>query len=131
MIRIRLSKGLSEEDLISKFGFTKITENNREYFTKTLGQFEIQVKLKFPCNLRIQNLPDNRVPWILFKFILELEAKHFQGDTIRIPDSGYIRCLKIEDTKNLIEELSQYTDVKHRLDYWYKEFMKGTFKIDD
>lgn len=129
MIRIRLQKGLCEKDLLETYGFTKITEpNGRQYYSKHIGQHEIQIKLSFPENLRIQNWPDDRAPWILFKFLLDLEAGREMNSRVCIQDSGYQRIMKTQDTLDLIRDLSLYTDLKHRLQYWYKQFMLGKLK---
>lgn len=125
MIRIRLNNDVTEKQLIDDFGFT----NCGSYLSKTIGQYEIQAKLSKPSNLRIQNWPDNRSPWILFKFLLALEAQQDVLGKIKFDDSGYPRLLRVQDTLDLIEDLNNYTDISRRLNFWYKEFKKGNLVL--
>lgn len=128
MIRIRLTRSIRSIDLIEQ-GFEKIQSEHREYYRKYIGPYEIQIKLSFPTNVRVQNWDDSRAPWILFKFLLALEAKEDISGKIKVVDlDGKYKILPVEDTLELIKDLSRYTDLANRLSYWYKEYLKGNLK---
>lgn len=124
MIRIRLNRGIFGNELVEKFDFLE----KGNHYVKNLGEYEIQIKPSFPSNVRLKDWDDNRAPWILFKFLLLLEAKKDVSGKLRIDDNGKYKILKVKDTLELISELSKYTDIKHRLDYWYEQFKKGKLK---
>lgn len=87
------------------------------------------MKMTFPYNLRVQNWDDNRVPWILLKFLLGLEEGADSDGLIKVIDSGKYKILNVNDTLDLIRELNKYTDVYKRLSKWYQEYIDGVLKI--
>ena len=128
MIRIRIMKGVTPEILLED-GYVKVSSKSGNYYKKMVGGLEIQMKLSFPYNLRVQNWDDNRVPWILMKFLLGIEEGAAVDGKIKVTDSGKYKILCVEDTLELIKELSKYTDIHKRLDKWYHEYIDGTLKI--
>ena len=130
MIRLRLTKGVKSEELLRDGFVSRQVNGETEYLSKCLnGSYEIQVKLEFPSNVRIQNWDDNRTCWILFKFLLKLEESGIQ-EKIKVRDSGRDRVLNVEETLGLIEELNKYTDVCKRLTYWYNQYIEGSLKLN-
>lgn len=130
MIRLRLAKGVKSEELLRDGFVSRQVNGETEYLSKCLnGSYEIQVKLGFPSNVRIQNWDDNRTCWILFKFLLKLEESGIQ-EKIKVRDSGRDRVLNVEETLGLIEELNKYTDVCKRLTYWYNQYVEGSLKLN-
>lgn len=131
MIRIRLAKSITSGDLIDKFGFEKhqTRSDSPIYYRKYIGDYEIQVKLSYPSNVRIQNWDDNRAPWILFKFLLALESGEDVAGKIKVKDGDRYRVLDVEHTLELMTELSYFTDIPKRLSYWYDQYIDGTLKI--
>lgn len=128
MIRIRLVKGLTETDL-QNYGFTEVQNPGRTYWSKKIGPYEVQIKLSFPGNLRIQDWADNRAPWLLFKSLLLLEEGDVIGGKLKVHDSGYYKILEADWILELIKDLNQYTDIEHRLEYWYSEYLAGRLTI--
>lgn len=107
----------------------KSTQKTGTFYRKYIGETEIQVKLNFPCNLRIQNWDDNRVPWILMKFLLGLEEGSDADGMIKVTDSGKYKILNVDDTLELIKELNKYTDICRRLSRWYQEYIDGVLRL--
>jgi hypothetical protein len=134
MIRVRIQKGVTPERLL-RDGYEKVEikgtgEGNEKYYmSKHIGSLEIQAKLDFPMNLRVQNWDDNRVPWILFKFLLALEEGTDVDGRVKIIDTGKERILSTSDTLGLIQELSKYTDIAGRLGRWYTEYCEGKLRL--
>lgn len=54
MIRVRIMKGVTPDTLLED-GYEKIDSKAGTFYRKYIGDIEIQVKLNFPSNLRIQN----------------------------------------------------------------------------
>ena len=128
MIRIRITKGVTPEILLND-GYEKVTTSSGTYYKKRVGSLEVQMKMTFPYNLRVQNWDDNRVPWILLKFLLGLEEGADSDGLIKVIDSGKYKILNVNDTLDLIRELNKYTDVYKRLSKWYQEYIDGVLKI--
>jgi hypothetical protein len=129
MIRVRLRKEVREDELV-KDGYSPVmSENGIKYYTKSIGKLEIQIKKSFPSNVRIKDWDDNRVPWILMKFLLDLEGGLEFGDQIKIWDKGRYYILPVNDTLEMIKELNKFTDICKRLRHWYNGFLCGEFKV--
>ncbi len=126
MIRLRLKKFVNESEL-ERDGYTVVAGSNGvSYYTKTIGKYEIQFKKTFPSNVRIKDWDDNRVPWILMRFLLDLETFGTNpNNQLKVTDKGRFYILDITDTLELIKELNKYTDIHKRLRYWYDSFMEG------
>ena len=125
MIRIRITKGVTPEILLND-GYEKVTTSSGTYYKKSVGSLEVQMKMTFPYNLRVQNWG---VPWILLKFLLGLEEGADSDGLIKVIDSGKYKILNVNDTLDLIRELNKYTDVYKRLSKWYQEYIDGVLKI--
>lgn len=126
MIRVRLKKYVHENEL-ERDGYTKVVGNNGvEYYTKSVGKYEIQIKKGFPPNVRIKDWDDNKTPWILMKFLLDLEMVGPSSDgRIKICSDGRYYILSVDDTLELIKELNKYTDIQKRFEYWYKLYLEN------
>ena len=130
MIRIRISKWVRPEHLIER-GYAYVDDKNHSggYYTKQVGGYELQVKLGFPSNFRIKDWDDNRTPWILMKFLLNLEEGNVIGDKTKVIDKGKYKILNVSDTLDLIREISPYTDIYNRLSMWYQDYIDGTLRF--
>ena len=76
MIRLRLRRGVTENELLRDgFKECRLVNGETQFLSKCVnnGSYEVQIKLGFPSNVRIQDWDDNRTCWILFKFLLKLE----------------------------------------------------------
>lgn len=127
MIRVRIMKGVTPDTLLED-GYEKIDSKAGTFYRKYIGDIEIQVKLNFPSNLRIQNWDDNRVPWILMKFLLGLEEGTDADGMIKVTDSGKYKILNVDNTLELIKELNN-TDICRRLSRWYQEYIDGVLRL--
>ena len=128
MIRVRIMKGVTPDTLLED-GYEKIDSKAGTFYRKYIGDIEIQVKLNFPSNLRIQNWDDNRVPQILMKFLLGLEEGTDADGMIKVTDSGKYKILNVDNTLELIKELNKYTDICRRLSRWYQEYIDGVLRL--
>ena len=128
MIRVGIMKGVTPDTLLED-GYEKIDSKAGTFYRKYIGDIEIQVKLNFPSNLRIQNWDDNRVPWILMKFLLGLEEGTDADGMIKVTDSGKYKILNVDNTLELIKELNKYTDICRRLSRWYQEYIDGVLRL--
>lgn len=129
MIRLRIKRGVSPETLLSD-GYEKVeSEKAGIYYKKFIGPYEIQMKPYFPYNLRIQDFDDNRVPWILMKFLLKLEEGDVWDGTIKVLDKGHYKTLGVKDTLSLIEELNKHSDICKRMSKWYTDWKNGEIKF--
>lgn len=130
MIRIRISRGVRPEHLIAdNYIYVNNNQNNSGYYKKEVGCYEIQFKLGFPSNFRIKDWDDNRTPWILMKFLLGLEEGNDVGGKIKVIDQGKYKILDVDDTLELIREISPYTDIKNRLTKWYQDYIDGILRF--
>ena len=129
MIRLRLKKFVTSSELLRDGYALEVADNSVSYYTKFVGKYKIQIKKSFPCNVRIENWDDNRTPWILMKFLLDLEAGLNVGNQIKVWDKNRYYLLRVDDTLDLIKELSKHTDIKKRLQFWYSEYTKGRLRI--
>lgn len=128
MIRLRLKKFVTGNELLRDGYALEVAENSVSYYTKSVGKYKIQIKKSFPTNIRIENWDDNRTPWILIKFLLDLEAGLNVGNQIKVWDKNRFYILNVENTLDLIKELNKFTDIKKRLQHWYKDFLEGRFR---
>ena len=129
MIRLRIKRGVTSETLLSD-GYQPVeSEKAGVFYTKFIGSYEIQMKPYFPYNLRIQDFDDNRVPWILMKFLLKLEEGDVWNGSIKVLDNGRYKTLDVNETLNLIEELNKHSDVYKRLSKWYQDWKEGKIKF--
>ena len=126
MIRLRLKKFVKVDELLND-GYCQEVVANYSVYTKNVGKYQIQIKKSFPTNIRIKDWDDNRTPWILMKFLLDLEAGLNVGNQIKVWDKNKYYILNVPDTLELIKELNKFTDIKKRLSHWYSEFLKGEF----
>lgn len=129
MIRLRILHGVSAGTLLANDFVQVKSEKAGIYYSKRVGSYEIQMKPYFPYNLRIQNFDDNRVPWILMKFLLKLEKGEIWNGEVKVFDNGRYKTLKATETLELIEELNKYSDVCKRLKMWYYKYLKGDMKF--
>ena len=129
MIRLRLKKFVTSSELLRDGYALEVADNSVSYYTKFVGKYKIQIKKSFPCNVRIENWDDNRTPWILMKFLLDLEAGLNVGNQIKVWDKNRYYLLRVDDTLDLIKELSKHTDIKKRLQFWYSEYTSGRLRI--
>lgn len=125
MIRIRIKKTTCPEWLEQE-GFKEVTPG---IWTKQYGTLEVSVKLGYPSNLRVKDWSDNRAPWILFRFMLGMEAGEGHGGKIKVTDEGHWRILNIQDTIDMICDLCKFTDLRKRLEKWYTEYIEGKLKL--
>lgn len=128
MIRLRLKKFVKGNELLRDGYALEVADNSVSYYTKSVGKYKIQIKKSFPTNIRIENWDDNRTPWILIKFLLDLEAGLNVGNQIKIWDKNRFYILNVENTLDLIRELNKFTDVRKRLQHWYTDFLEGRFR---
>lgn len=129
MIRIRLKKFVNVEELL-RDGYSLVNvADSVSYYAKPVGKYEIQIKKSFPSNVRIKNWDDNRTPWILMKFLLDLESGLSVGNQIKVWDKNRFYILDVQDTLDLIKELNKFTDVRKRLQHWYSDFLEGNLKL--
>lgn len=129
MIRIRLKKFVNVEELL-RDGYSLVNvADSVSYYTKPVGKYEIQIKTSFPSNVRIKNWDDNRTPWILMKFLLDLEGGLNIENQIKIWDKNRFYILNVQDTLDLIKELNKFIDVRKRLQHWYSDFLEGNLKL--
>ena len=126
MIRLRLKKFVKVDELLND-GYCQELVANSSVYTKNVGKYQIQIKKSFPTNIRIKDWDDNRTPWILMKFLLDLEAGLNVGNQIKVWDRNRYYILNVSDTLELIKELNKFTDIKKRLNHWYSEFLRGEF----
>lgn len=126
MIRLRLKKFVKVDELLND-GYCQELVANSSVYTKNVGKYQIQIKKSFPTNIRIKDWDDNRTPWILMKFLLDLEAGLNVGNQIKVWDRNRYYILNVSDTLELIKELNKFTDIKKRLSHWYSEFLRGEF----
>lgn len=126
VIRIRLKKFVHENEL-ERDGYSKVASNNGvDYYAKAVGKYEIQIKKSFPSNIRIKDWDDNRTPWILMKFLLDLEmVGPSSNGQIKVIDKNRYYILDVDNTLELIKELNKHTDIYKRLRYWYDQYMDG------
>lgn len=130
MIRVRISKWVRPEHLIERgYKYVADSEYSGGYYTKNVGNYSLQVKLGFPSNFRIKDWDDNRTPWIFMKFLLGLEEGKAIGDKIKVIDNGKYKILKVEETLELIREISFYTDIHNRLSKWYQDYIEGVLRF--
>lgn len=129
MIRLRIKRGVSSETLLADGYIQCETEKAGVYYKKFIGSYEIQMKPYFPYNLRIQDFDDNRVPWILMKFLLKLEEGDTWDGTVKVLDNGHYKTLGIKDTLSLIEELNKHSDIHKRISKWYLDWKNGLLKF--
>ncbi len=129
MIRLRLKKFITVNELLRDGYALEVAEDSSvSYYTKSVGKYKIQIKKSFPSNIRIENWDDNRTPWILIKFLLDLEAGLNVGNQIKIWDKNRFYVLNVDNTLDLIRELNKFTDIRKRLQHWYTDFINGEFK---
>ena len=128
MIRLRLKKFVKVDELLNDGYFQEVVATNTSVYTKNVGRYQIQIKKSFPTNIRIKDWDDNRTPWILMKFLLDLEAGLNVGNQIKVWDKNRFYILNVPDTLELIKELNKFTDIKKRLTHWYSEFLRGEFR---
>lgn len=124
MIRLRLKKFVKVDDLLVD-GYCQ--DSVASVYTKNVGKYQILIKKSFPTNVRIKDWDDNRTPWILMKFLLDLEAGLNVGNQIKVWDKNRYYILNVPDTLELIKELNKFTDIKKRLSHWYSKFLRGEF----
>jgi hypothetical protein len=103
MIRLRLKKFVTSSELLRDGYALEVADNSVSYYTKFVGKYKIQIKKSFPCNVRIENWDDNRTPWILMKFLLDLEAGLNVGNQIKVWDKNRYYLLRVDDTLDLIK----------------------------
>lgn len=127
MIRLRLKKFVKVDELLND-GYCQEVVANASVYTKNVGKYQIQIKKSFPTNIRIKDWDDNRTPWILMKFLLDLEAGLNVGNQIKVWDKNKFYILNVPNTLELIKELNKFTDIKKRLSHWYSEFLRGEFR---
>ncbi len=127
MIRLRLKKFVKVDELLND-GYCQEVVANASVYTKNVGKYQIQIKKSFPTNIRIKDWDDNRTPWILMKFLLDLEAGLNVGNQIKVWDKNRFYILNVPNTLELIKELNKFTDIKKRLSHWYSEFLRGEFR---
>ena len=128
MIRLRLKKFVKVDELLNDGYCQEVVATNTSVYTKNVGRYQIQIKKSFPTNIRIKDWDDNRTPWILMKFLLDLEAGLNVGNQIKVWDKNRFYILNVPDTLELIKELNKFTDIKKRLSHWYSEFLRGEFR---
>ena len=128
MIRLRLKKFVKVDELLNDGYCQEVVATNTSVYTKNVGRYQIQIKKSFPTNIRIKDWDDNRTPWILMKFLLDLEAGLNVGNQIKVWDKNRFYILNVPDTLELIKELNKFTDIKKRLTHWYSEFLRGEFR---
>jgi hypothetical protein len=128
MIRLRLKKFVKVDELLNDGYCQEVVATNISVYTKNVGRYQIQIKKSFPTNIRIKDWDDNRTPWILMKFLLDLEAGLNVGNQIKVWDKNRFYILNVPDTLELIKELNKFTDIKKRLTHWYSEFLRGEFR---
>jgi hypothetical protein len=128
MIRLRLKKFVKVDELLNDGYCQEVVATNTSVYTKNVGRYQIQIKKSFPTNIRIKDWDDNRTPWILMKFLLDLEADLNVGNQIKVWDKNRFYILNVPDTLELIKELNKFTDIKKRLTHWYSEFLRGEFR---
>ena len=132
MIRLRLRRGVTENELLRDgFKECRLVNGETQFLSKCInnGSYEVQIKLGFPSNVRIQDWDDNRTCQILFKFLLKLEESGMQ-EKIKIRDSGRERILNVNNTLELINELNKYTDICKRLTYWWNKYLEGNLSLN-
>ena len=128
MIRLRLKKFVTSSELLRDGYALEVVADSVSYYTKSVGKYKIQIKKSFPSNIRIENWDDNRTPWILIKFLLDLEAGLNVGNQIKVWDKNRFYVLNVDNTLELICELNKFTDIRKRLQHWYDDFMNGDFR---
>ena len=129
MIRLRIRRGVGPDALLKDGFIERNSEAAGTYYSKFVGPYEIQMKVHFPYNLRIQDWDDNRAPWILMKFLLQYEAGEDVDGKIKVFDDNKYKILGTTETLDLIRELSKWSDVVNRLSTWYDKYLTGEIKF--